>query len=71
MRQTYDDSVAALLALGRAIDTARGEVVTAIALALNDYGEYTETSPFAAEEEGKGPRSGWSDKSLVMRRRPW
>lgn len=70
MRQTYDDSVQALLALGRAIDTARGEVVTAIALALNDYGRSTETTSFASEES-EGRRTGWSDKSLVMRRRPW
>lgn len=68
--QHFDPSIEALLSLGRAIDEARGEVVTAIALALADYGRSVETSPLSDEESGER-RSGWSDKSLTMRRRPW
>lgn len=68
--QHYDPSIEALLSLGQAIDTARGEVVTAIALALADYGRSVETSGAQIEESGER-RSGWSDKSLTMRRRPW
>ena len=68
--QHFDPSIEALLSLGRAIDEARGEVVTAIALALNDYGRSIETSALCNEESGER-RSGWSDKSLTMRRRPW
>lgn len=68
--QHFDPSIEALLSLGQAIDAARGEVVTAIALALADYGRSVETS--GARIEGSGERrSGWSDKSLTMRRRPW
>ena len=68
--QHFDPSIEALLSLGQAIDTARGEVVTAIALALNDYGRSVETSGARIEESGER-RAGWSDKSLTMRRRPW
>lgn len=68
--QHFDPSIEALLSLGRAIDEARGEVVTAIALALADYGRSVETSALSDEERGER-RSGWSDKSLTMRRRPW
>lgn len=68
--QHFAPSIEALLSLGRAIDEARGEVVTAIALALNDYGRSFETSELSDEECGER-RSGWSDKSLTMRRRPW
>lgn len=68
--QHFDPSIEALLSLGRAIDEARGEVVTVIALALNDYGRSIETSALSDEERGER-RSGWSDKSLTMRRRPW
>lgn len=68
--QHYDPSIEALLSLGQAIDTARGEVVTAIALALADYGRSVETSGARIEESGER-QSGWSDKSLTMRRRPW
>ena len=68
--QHFDPSIEALLSLGRAIDEARGEVVMAIALALNDYGRSVETSALSDEERGER-RSGWSDKSLTMRRRPW
>lgn len=68
--QHFDPSIEALLSLGRAIDEARGEVVTAIALALADYGRSIETSALSDEERGER-RSGWSDKSLTMRRRPW
>ncbi len=68
--QHFDPSIEALLSLGRAIDEARGEVVTAIALALNDYGRSVETSALSDEKSGER-RSGWSDKSLTMRRRPW
>ena len=68
--QHFDPSIEALLSLGRAIDEARGEVVTAIALALADYGRSVETSGARIEESGER-RSGWSDKSLTMRRRPW
>lgn len=68
--QHFDPSIEALLSLGQAIDTARGEVVTAIALALNGYGRSVETSGARIEESGER-RSGWSDKSLTMRRRPW
>lgn len=68
--QHFDPSIEALLSLGQAINTARGEVVTAIALALNDYGRSVETSGARIEESGER-RSGWSDKSLTMRRRPW
>ena len=66
----FDRSTEALLSLGRAIDEARGEVVTAIALALADYGRSVEISALCDEESGER-RSGWSDKSLTMRRRPW
>ena len=45
-------------------------MVTAIALALADYGRCVETSGLCDEESGER-RSGWSDKSLTMRRRPW
>lgn len=69
-KQHFDPSIEALLSLGRAIDEARGEVVMAIALALNDYGRSVETSALSDEERGER-RSGWSDKSLTMRRRPW
>ena len=68
--QHFDPSIEALLSLGQVIDTARGEVVTAIALALADYGRSVETSGARIEESGER-RSGWSDKSLTMRRRPW
>ncbi len=68
--QHFDPSIEALLSLGQAIDTARGEVVTAIALALADYGRSVETSGARIEESGER-RLGWSDKSLTMRRRPW
>lgn len=68
--QHFDPSIEALLSLGRAIDEARGEVVTAIALALNDYGRSVEISALCDEESGER-RSHWSDKSLTMRRRPW
>lgn len=68
--QHFDPSIEALLSLGHAIDEARGEVVTAIALALADYGRSVETSALS-DEEGGERRSGWSDKSLTMRRRPW
>ena len=68
--QHYDPSIEALLSLAQAIDAARGEVVTAIALALADYGRSVETSGARIEESGER-RSGWSDKSLTMRRRPW
>lgn len=68
--QHFDPSIEALISLGRAIDEARGEVVTAIALALADYGRSVETSALYDEESGER-RSGWSDKSLTMRRRPW
>lgn len=68
--QHFDPSIEALLSLGRAIDEARGEVVTAIALALADYGRSVETSALSDEERGER-LSGWSDKSLTMRRRPW
>ena len=68
--QHFDPSIEALLSLGQAIDAARGEVVTAIALALADYGRSVETSGARIEESGER-RSGWSDKSLAMRRRPW
>lgn len=68
--QHFDPSIEALLSLGRAIDEARGEVVTAITLALADYGRSVETSALSDEERGER-RSGWSDKSLTMRRRPW
>lgn len=68
--QHFEPSIEALLSLGRAIDEARGEVVTAIALALADYGRSVETSALSDEERGER-RSHWSDKSLTMRRRPW
>lgn len=68
--QHFDPSIEALLSLGRAIDEARGEVVTAIALALNDYGRSVEISALCDEESGER-QSHWSDKSLTMRRRPW
>lgn len=63
-----DPTIEALLSLGDAIDAARCEVATAIALALADYGRCTIVSPLTDES---APRSGWSDKSLTMRRRPW
>lgn len=65
----FDPSIEAMLALGDAIDQARGEVVTAIALALADYGTSVSVSGLEVEE-GSGHQSGWSDKSHVMRRRP-
>lgn len=66
----FDPSIEAMLALGEAIDEARGEVVTAIALALADYGTAVSVSGLEIEERD-GRRGGWGDKAHVMRRRPW